>query len=831
MSGSLPVNTSISHYRIISPLGAGGMGEVYLAEDTLLDRRVAIKFISSDSTADEQAQKRLVREARAAAKLDHPNICSIYEVGREDSRSFIVMQYIDGETLARCISRQPLELSEALEIAIQVVDALAEAHSHGIVHRDIKPQNIMLTARGQAKVMDFGLSKVVSERTLVESSVDTETQLTAPGIVMGTAPYMSPEQIRGEDLDARSDIFSFGVVFYELVSGRQPFTGETAAATLSEILTREPQPLSRYVGEAPSQFQWIASKALRKNKGERYQTAKELFIDLSTLREDMMFAARLDRSTAPEASRVTLPVGDQSSVHAQNEETLTGKVDTTTDRPDVEHRHRQTARRRLALAGLAVSVFAIAGLAYLLSQLGKQEPIGSLAVLPFVNASNDPNAEYLSDGITESIISALAQVGDLKVMSSNSVFRYKGKPLEARAIGRELGVRAVVVGRLVQRGDTLSISTELIDVHDSSQLWGEQYNRKSSDILAVQEEIARQISEKLRLRLSGEDKGRLGKRYTESAEAYELYLKGRFHQNKRTEDELKRSIDYFKQAVVKDPKYALAHSGISDSYSYLGNHGFLAPKEVSPEAKEAALRALEIDDRLAEAHTSLAYVKVNYDWDWAGAESEFKRAIELNTSYTRAHSLLAAFLTGQGRSEEALAEMKRALELDPLSIYDNTNLGWHLHMARRLDEAIEQFRKTIEMDQSFAQAHLWLGQAYETKQMYEEAISEFRKAMAAGSPAVAALAHGYAIAGRNAEARRSLRQLEELARERYVSSYDLAVILTGLGEKDQALVRLTEAYERRDGWLAFWLKVDPRLDPLRSEPRFRDFLRRVGHTP
>src|SRR5215475_4047951 len=432
MSGSLPVNKSISHYRIISQLGAGGMGEVYLAEDTLLDRKVAIKFLPSESTADEQAQKRLVREARAAAKLDHPNICSIYEVAREDNRSFIVMQYIDGETLARCISRQPLELSEVLDIAIQVVDALAEAHSHGIVHRDIKPQNIMLTARRQAKVMDFGLSKVVSERSLVESSVDTETQLTAPGIVMGTASYMSPEQIRGEDLDARSDIFSFGVVFYEMVSGRQPFTGESAAATLSEILTREPLPLSRYVAEAPSQFQWIASKALRKNKRERYQTAKEMFVDLRTLREDLDFAARLDRSTAPDASRVT----DQSSVHAENAEPLTGEMDTRTTHPEVENRHRQTARRRLALAALAVLVFAIAGAAYLVSRLGKQESIGSLAVLPFVNASNDPNAEYLSDGITESIISALAQVSDLRVMSSNSVFRYKGRAVDAQAVGR-----------------------------------------------------------------------------------------------------------------------------------------------------------------------------------------------------------------------------------------------------------------------------------------------------------------------------------------------------------------------------------------------------------
>ena len=836
MKESLGAHTTISHYRIVSKLGAGGMGEVYLGEDTKLDRKVAIKLLPVDSVPGEQAKERLIREAKAAAKLDHPNICAIHEVGEEEGRPFIVMQYIEGETLASRFSQRPLEIGEVLDIAIQIADALAEAHSHLIIHRDIKPQNVMLTPRGQVKVLDFGLARVVRERTLIESSAETESLLTAPGVVMGTAPYMSPEQVRGEELDGRSDTFSFGVVLYEMVSGHQPFAAESAAATFSAILTREPPPLARYVSEAPERFQWIASKALRKNREERYQTARELLVDLKALRDELIFEARLERSTAPDPSTATVPSCDQATVDtAPNSALPTAEVDTTTTRPGVQPRIGRITGSKLAVAGLAVAVLAMAGVgAYLLSRAGEQPAIGSIAVLPFVNVSADPNAEYLSDGITESIISALSQLPDLRVMSNNSVFRYKGRAADAQAAGRELGVRAVVAGRVVRRGDGLSISVELIDTRDSSQLWGEQYNRRSSDILAVQEEIARQISDKLRLRLSGEDKKRLGKRYTESTEAYELYLRGRFYQNKRTQDDLTRSIDYFEQAIAKDPSYALAYSGMADSYSYLGNHGFLPPKEVSPQAKEAALKALEIDDMLAEAHTSLAYVKVNYDWDWASAEREFKRAIDLNPSYTRAHSLYAACLSGQGRFEETLSEMKRALELDPLSLYDNTNLACHLNNARRYDEAVEQFRKTIEMDQSFAQAHLWLGQAYEAKQMYEEAISEFNKAIAlyGRSPsAIAALGHVYAVAGRNGDARRYLRELQELARKRYVSSYDIAVIFTGLGENDQAFVRLGDAYERRDGWLAFWLKVDSRLDPLRPDARYQELLRRVGHTP
>ena len=818
---NLATGTRLGPYKLLSLLGRGGMGEVYLAQDTKLDRKVALKILPADAAANQERMRRFVQEAKAAAALNHQNIAHVYEIGEADRVNFIAMEFIDGQTFREYIHRGQTELAKLLRHLQHVAGGLAKAHAAGIVHRDLKPDNIMITRDDHAKILDFGLAKLmVPQQPAGEDASELATailqQSSSPGVILGTVGYMSPEQSQGNtnQIDHRSDIFSFGCILFEAVTGRRAFEGKDSVDTLNKVIREPAPPISDFRSDAPNDLQRIVRRCLAKDPEDRYQTIKDVAIELRELRREMAGNAGFDITMPPSSAAATLgSAGSAATVSSVATRSTTS---------------------RLGVTALAVIVIAIASVGvYLLSRLGKQESIGSLAVLPFVNVSGDPGAEYLSDGITESITSALSQLSGLRVMSSNSVFRYKGRAADAQEVGRELGVRAVVVGRVVQRGDGLSISAELIDTRDSSQLWGEQYNRKSADILAVQEEIARQISDKLRLRLSGEDKGRLAKRYTESTEAYELYLKGRFHQTKRTQDDLKRSIDYFKQAVAKDPNYALAHSGISDSYSYLGNHGFLPPKEVSPQAKDSALKALEIDDRLAEAHTSLAYVKVNYDWDWASAEREFKRAIELNPSYTRGHSLLAAYLSGQGRFEEAFAEMKRALELDPLSIYDNTNLGWHLHKAGRVDEAIEQFRKTIEMDRSYAQAHDWLGQVYDTKKMYEAAISEFKEAIVlygGGPSATAALGYGYAVAGRKDEARRCLRELQELGRERYVSSYDVAVILTGLGENDQAFVRLGDAYERRDGWLAFWLKVDPRLDPLRSDPRFQDLLRRVGHT-
>ena len=811
------------------------MGEVYLAEDTRLDRKVAIKFLAPKSEAEELAKKRLIREARAAARLDHPNICAIHEVAEEGSHSFIVMQYVEGETLASRIHRKPLEMNESLDIATQVADALSEAHSRGIIHRDIKPQNIMITARGQVKVMDFGLAKVVDQPSIVENEAETQSLLTEPGLIVGTVPYMSPEQVKAGQLDARSDIFSFGSVFYEMLSGHQPFSSESTAATISAILMRRPVPLARYSTEAPPELLWIVDKALRKEREDRYQTAQELLTDLRSLKHKLEFEDEINRSVPPDLSLLATPPTNarHEVVDTANQSVAeTGPTTAAPSKSGADYVIRGIGRRKMAFGTIAVAVLVSAGLGvYLLAGGGKA--IDSVAIMPLTNVGADPNTEYLADGLTESLISNLSQLSNLKVMSQSSVFRYKGREIDPQAVGHDLKVSAVLTGRVAQRGDTLGISLELVDARDNRQLWGEQYSRKLSDILSLQTEISREVSEKLRVRLSGVEKERVTKHYTENTDAYQFYLQGRYYQNKRTHEGLSKSIEYFQQAIAQDSNYALAYAGLADSYSYLGNHGFLRPNEVFPKGKTAVLKALEIDDSLAEAHTSLGYIRVDYDWDWSSAEREFKRAIELNPSYTRAHSLYAALLGARGSFDEALSEMKRALEPDPLSLYDNTNLGWYLYMSRRYDDAIVQYKKTLDMDPNFAQAHLWFGLVYEQTKMYGEAIAEFQKAIALykdSATAAAALGHAYAIAGNRVEALRILNELKNISKRKYVSAYDIAVINAGLEDKEQVFVWLERAYDERDGWLAFWAKVDPRLAGVRGDQRFADLLRRIGHT-
>ncbi|MEK6325766.1 MAG: protein kinase [Acidobacteriota bacterium] len=787
---------TISPYRIVSKLGAGGMGEVYLAEDTRLDRKVAIKFLPSNATSDQQAKKRLIREAQAAAKLDHSNICSIYEVGEEDGRSFIVMQYVEGETLARLIARQPLELREALDIAVQMADALAEAHSRGIIHRDIKPQNVMVTARGQVKVLDFGLAKLVQPPRVTESEAATQSLLTDPGLIIGTVPYMSPEQIRGETLDARSDIFGFGSVLYEMLSGRTPFSAGTAAETISSILTREPAPLVRYAPGLPEELQRIVRKCLAKDKRRRYQSARDLLIDLGNLKRD---------SEAGADTEATSRIATQP---------------------------RSRIRRPFVIVALVGAALALSSVGiYLIMERGRA--IDSIAVLPFVNASEDADTEYLSDGITESLINSFSRLPNLRVMSRDSVFRYKGQQTTAQGVGRDLNVQAVLTGRVVQRGSNLLISTELVDVRDNSHIWGEQYNRKLTDILAVQSEIAREISEKLRLRLTGEQEKRLVKRYTVNAEAYQLYLKGRYYWNKRTEEGLRKGIEYFNQAIEKEPNYALAYSGLADCHTSLAfsfDVGAVSPRQTIPQAEAAARKALKIDDTLAEAHTSLAFIKLLYDWDWPGSEESFKRAIELDPNYPNAHHWYSHYLMAMGRIEESLAESRRALELDPLLVVLNLHLGWHYLYARNYDQAIEQFRRTLEMDPYFQQAHLYLGWAYIGKGMYAEAIGELQtaKALVAGSgEAETALGYIYAVSGKRGDALRVLDQLKELSKRRYVSPFFIALIYAGLEEKDQAFTWLEKAYVDRSDLLVY-LEMEPKLDSLRPERKFADLVSRVG---
>src|SRR3989441_1177634 len=761
MNETLPVNSNISHYRILSKLGAGGMGEVYLAEDTQLGRRVAIKFLSPELVADEQANKRLIKEARAAATLDHPNICAIYEVGEAEGRSFIAMQYVEGETLDIRIKRKPLDSSESLSIACQVADALSDAHAHGIIHRDIKPSNIIITARGQAKVMDFGLARMTTGAT--DSEAETQSLLTTPGAVIGTVPYMSPEQVRGEPVDARSDIFSFGVTLYEMLCGRQPFASESAAATASAILTHEPAPLARYCADAPEELQRIIRKSLEKDREQRYQSARELSIDLKNLQRD-------------------------SDVRA-----LTAAA-RTSPRPAVFRRFAFVALALLSLAVIGVGVYWL---------LGRSKTVDSIAVLPFVNVNASSDTEYLSDGITDSLINSLSQLPKLKVIARSSVFSYKGKAVNPEAVGHELNVQALVTGRITQRGDNLSISVELMDTRDKRHIWGEQYNRKISDLLAVQEEISSAISENLRLKLTVEEQKRMTKRYTENIEAYQLYFKGRYFADQLTEEGFKKAVELFHQAIEKDPNYALAYAGLAEAY-WIASAKFLTPREAMPKAREAAVKALRMDDTLAEAHTSLASVQAFYDYDLAGGEKEFKRAIELNPGSASAHQWYGWYLAVLKRADEAVKELKRAQELDPLSQIINGELGMPFFFTRQYDRATEQFKKAAEMDPDGTFAREWLAWTHILKRNYEEAIAVSSKPESDDPYLLAAIGDAYARLGKRAEARKIIEELKDPSKQRYVPTFFIAIIYIGLEEKEQALEWLEKSYQNRDDAM-IWL--------------------------
>lgn len=774
------------------------MGEVYLAEDTKLHRHVALKLLPPATISDQQANKRLLREARAAATLDHPNICTVYEVGDAVEHSFIAMQYVKGATLAEQIKKGALAWRDALDVAVQVADALAEAHAHNVIHRDVKPGNIMLTPRGQVKVLDFGLAKVVHTPQGVPSEAETEELLSRSGVIMGTVPYMSPEQLRGEAIDARTDIFSFGTVLYEMLTGRQPFFRKSGAEAVSALLTEEPTALSTSAPETPEELQLIVHKCLEKDRERRYQTMRDVATDLHNLQLEHKVLAR---STAP---------------------TLMSAA------PSIYASRRSPSRWILAAATLLLlSAVGIGLYRWLVNK--PAGAVASLAVLPFANASGDPNTEYLSDGLTESLIDRLSQLPNLKVMSRSSVFRYKGKEVDAQQAARVLNVEAVLMGRVTQRGDDLTINVELVDARDNSRLWGGRYNRRIADILIVQQDITREIFGSLHLKLTGEAERQIARRAPENPEAYQLYLRGRYFWNKRTAEGLRKSIEYYEQAIKSDPNYALAYVGVSDSYGMTtSTAGTFPPTEAALKAKEAALRALEIDDTLAEAHVSLARVKMNFDWDWPGAEREFRRAIELNPSYPEAHHLYAHYLMAMKRTADALAESKKYLDPDPLSLTANYHLGWNYLYARQYDEALLQLRKTAEMDPNFVGTLLYLGRVYEQKGMYAEAIATFQKSVELStSPlSLASLGHAYAIAGRQDEAQKILMQLGDLSKQRYVSAYDRAIIYVGLNESEQALTWLERAYQERSQ-LMIYLDTDPRFDSFRTNLRFQDLLRRL----
>jgi eukaryotic-like serine/threonine-protein kinase len=764
---------TISHYRISRKLGAGGMGEVYLAEDTRLGRQVALKFLPASYQYDADRRARFMKEARAASALRSPYIAAIYDIGEQNGQMFLVMEYVEGELLAARIERQPIPAREAIDIAGQIADALDEAHGLGIVHRDIKSANLIWTPRGLVKMLDFGLAKVSPAPGRSNSSDYTTPlgQQTAAGIVLGTVTYMSPEQALGRAIDGRTDIFSLGVVIYEMLTRRLPFTGASATEIIDQILHAEPPPVSRFTADAPAELERIVRKCLEKDRARRYQSARELTIDLRNLRRDLDSGA-VASSTLTAWGHATAPV-------------------------------RRPRPRRA---------------------------IDSLAILPLANQSRDPETDYLADGITESIINNLSQIGKLRVMARSTVFRYKGRELDPLQVGRELGVRAILIGRMLKRGDMLIIKVELVDAGDGSHLWGENYNRPMADIFAVEADISSVISEKLRLRLDSAQKKRLAKRHTDKTEAYHLYLKGRSFWNKRTTDSLKRGIDYFNRAIAADPNYALAYAGLADSYNILASYSALAPEEAFPKARAAATQALALDQRLPEAHASLAFVTFGYSWEFAQADREFKRALRLNPGYAVAHQWYALYLAAMRRMDEAVAEIQRAEQLDPLSLPIITNKGWILYLARRNDEAQENLLKALELDPDFVLAHRRLGQVYEAKQMFNEARLAYERCLALApddAESLAALGHAYGVSGEAEQARGIIARLTQISPRRYVPAYLMGVIHIGLGEADAAFAWLEKAFAERYGFLAY-LNVSPVFDPLRQDERLCELAARVG---
>ncbi len=835
----LKAGQNIAHYRILRLIGEGGMGKVYLAEDSKLHRKVSLKFLSTSFTRDHARLRRFEQEARAVSALNHPNILTIYEIGEVGGHRFIATEFIEGQTLRERL-RSGVDLDDALDVAIQVASALVAAHRVNIVHRDIKPENIMIRREDElAKVLDFGLAKITPRRqsgAAVNSAVATALMAnTGPGVIMGTVAYMSPEQARGETVDERTDIWSLGVVLFEMVAGCSPFVAGTSNEVISAILAKTPAPpLARFAHDVAPRLEEIVEKALTKNRDERYQTSKDLLIDLKRLKQSLELKAGIERSSSPESFGVPTSGGQLNDA-----KTLPPKVATTPNTQPASSAeyivNQVMSHKRGVIVTSALLLLIMAGILFYTwrqrqTTAGVQPMISSIAVLPFANTNSDADTEFLSDGITDNIIERLSQLPGLKVISHTAVFHYKGRETDPRTIGSELGVEAVLTGRLVKRNDALTINLELVNAKDNSHIWGEQYDRKLPDLLAVQRDIPVDVSDKLRLRLSGESKERLTRTYTSNTEAYQLYLKGRYSWEKWTPDGSKQAIEYFEEAIKKDPNYALAYSGLADVYMFGVNSGAgLSQKEAHRRAREAATKALSLDPQLGEAHAALAEVLIYDDWDFAGAEREFKRALELNPSYAEGHHEYSHLLLLLGRIDQSFTESKKFLELDPVSEAPIGHLAYHyLHGARQYDEAIQQYQKDFLLYPDAAQ-HVQFGDAYCQKGMFSEAVEEYLKGFAQSGfkpDKIAELREAFVKSGIKGFYQKLLAQLKAGPQTEW-DHVSIAELYTLLGQKDQAFEWLEKAYgEHADGLVH--LKENLDLDNLRSDPRYADLLRRIG---